>query len=84
MVETEVDWEVCYPLGNCVYLVADYVIRWTEGTLQVMKSSRRFCIYFIIIYFYGIFIKLSSQIIFFLYCVMLKYHEKNPIRILQD
>ncbi len=50
MVETEVDWEVCYPLGNCVYLVADYVIRWTEGTLQVMKPSRRFCISFIIIY----------------------------------
>ncbi len=50
VVGTEVDWEVCYPLGNCVYLVADYVIRWTEGTLQVMKSSRRFCISFIIIY----------------------------------
>ncbi len=39
MVGTEVDWEVCYPLGNCVYLVADYVIRWTEGTLQVIQTT---------------------------------------------
>lgn len=47
VVETRVNWKVCYPLENCVYLVDDCVIRWTEGTLQVMMSSRSFCISFI-------------------------------------